>query len=371
MVAVLTLGKTRRWTQPVRTPTVIRFTPTAGVRSGTRAVSDFHVTRGASLIIARTCLKNPGGRSPIAFGRSATALERVKKSRTTQKPRNPQREMPRVFLRVLRVLRSTSYFFTGSLAEREDTGGRITLERHREDLLLRRLLAREDADDGAAVHDGDAVAHAEDLWQLGRDHQNRNAALGERLHDGVNLGFRADVHALRRLVQHQDRRMNRQPSRQRHLLLIPARQRTDVAGDRRRFDAQLTHVLLRRFAFSPRVDEASRRHAVQVREARVLGDGHLEDDAMLTAIFKDVADTERDGVCRRSDSRTRAVDEDFPAIDRSEPEDGLGELGAPRTDQTCKAQDLAASHVQRDVVETRVAAAQMAHVERDRPEQNR
>src|SRR5712691_13136364 len=46
--------------------------------------------------------------------RSAKALERVKQSRTTQKPRNPQREMPKVFLRVLRVLRSASYFFTDS-----------------------------------------------------------------------------------------------------------------------------------------------------------------------------------------------------------------------------------------------------------------
>src|SRR2546425_613644 len=47
-----------------------------------------------------------------------SAIERVKKSRTTQKPRNPQRKMLKVLLRVLRVLRSTSYFFTSSLAER-------------------------------------------------------------------------------------------------------------------------------------------------------------------------------------------------------------------------------------------------------------
>ncbi|OLC40221.1 MAG: hypothetical protein AUH43_26765 [Acidobacteria bacterium 13_1_40CM_65_14] len=57
---------------------------------------------------------------PSSYDRSrrARALERVKESRTTQKPRNPQRKMLEVFLRVLRVLRSTSYFFTRSLAER-------------------------------------------------------------------------------------------------------------------------------------------------------------------------------------------------------------------------------------------------------------
>jgi len=48
----------------------------------------------------------------------AKAFERVNKSRTTQKPRNPQKKILKVFLRVLRVLRSTSCFFTTSLAER-------------------------------------------------------------------------------------------------------------------------------------------------------------------------------------------------------------------------------------------------------------
>ena len=43
----------------------------------------------------------------------------LKKPRTTQRPRNPQRRMPRVFLGVLRVRRSTSYSFTGS------EGGRL------------------------------------------------------------------------------------------------------------------------------------------------------------------------------------------------------------------------------------------------------
>jgi len=45
-------------------------------------------------------------------------LARVKKSRTTQKPRNSQRKMLKVFLRVLRVLRSTLYFFSFSRASR-------------------------------------------------------------------------------------------------------------------------------------------------------------------------------------------------------------------------------------------------------------
>src|SRR5207247_3846744 len=59
-------------------------------------------------------------------GPSAKASEPVKESRTTQKPRNPQRKMRKVFLRVLRILRSTSYFFTGSSAERQPVGFRTS-----------------------------------------------------------------------------------------------------------------------------------------------------------------------------------------------------------------------------------------------------
>jgi len=51
----------------------------------------------------------------LTFGR-ARSLDRLRKSRTTQKPRNPQRKVLNVFLRVLRVLRSTSYFFTQALS---------------------------------------------------------------------------------------------------------------------------------------------------------------------------------------------------------------------------------------------------------------
>ena len=79
------------------------------------------------------------------------------------------------------------------------------------------------------VHHGDAIAHAEDLRQLGRDHDDRHAALGKLLHQLVDFRLRSDVDALRRLVENQERRLRRQPARQRHLLLIAARQRSDLA----------------------------------------------------------------------------------------------------------------------------------------------
>ena len=52
-MASFTRGNTSRCTQPVSRPTVRRVVPTAGVRSGTFAKSDRHVTVGASDSIAR------------------------------------------------------------------------------------------------------------------------------------------------------------------------------------------------------------------------------------------------------------------------------------------------------------------------------
>ncbi len=93
-------------------------------------------------------------------------------------------------------------------------------------------------DDGAAVHDGDPVAHAEDLGQLGRDHQDRQALGGQLAHQSVDLGLGADVDALRRLVEDQQARARGQPPRQRDLLLVAAREVADRGVEVGRLDPQ-------------------------------------------------------------------------------------------------------------------------------------
>src|SRR5439155_14485603 len=65
--------------------------------------------------------------------------ERAQKPRATQKPRSPQRKVFWVFLRVLRVLRSTSYFFTDSLAERDPPALARSFSRARPTSGARRL----------------------------------------------------------------------------------------------------------------------------------------------------------------------------------------------------------------------------------------
>ena len=69
-----------------------------------------------------------------------------------------------------------------------------------------------------------AIAHAEDFGQLGRDHQDRQAAGGQIAHQAMDFGFRADVDALRGLVQNQEFRIRGQPARDGDFLLVAAGQ---------------------------------------------------------------------------------------------------------------------------------------------------
>ena len=60
------------------------------------------------------------------------------------------------------------------------------------------------AGDAAVAHHEDAVAHADQLGQLGRDHQDRHAVAREPAHEVVDAGLGADVDAAGRLVEDQD-----------------------------------------------------------------------------------------------------------------------------------------------------------------------
>jgi hypothetical protein len=75
-------------------------------------LADVRVRRGemAPVEARLTGARQSNQDDAFEHARCRSAKERVKKSRTTQKPLNPQRNMLEVFLRVLRVLRSTSVF---------------------------------------------------------------------------------------------------------------------------------------------------------------------------------------------------------------------------------------------------------------------
>ena len=63
--------------------------------------------------------------------------------------------------------------------------------------------------DPALAHHEDAVAHAEDLRQLGGDHEDGRALRGQPVHELVDLDLGADVDAPRRLVEDEHVRVGR------------------------------------------------------------------------------------------------------------------------------------------------------------------
>ena len=91
------------------------------------------------------------------------------------------------------------------------------------------------------AHDEHAVAHAEDLGQLGGDEQDRQALRGEVRDRPVDVGLRADVDAVRRLVEDQDPRLGGKPLREHDLLLVAAREAAHDLRRRGRLDPQLLH----------------------------------------------------------------------------------------------------------------------------------
>src|SRR6185437_11808090 len=87
-----------------------------------------------------------------------------------------------------------------------------------QNVVLGKVLALEETAHPAFMHDGDAIADADDLFHVARNHQDRDAGIGERAHDLVDLGLRADVDAASGLIEDDHLRTHGQPFPQHHLL---------------------------------------------------------------------------------------------------------------------------------------------------------
>jgi len=249
--------------------------------------------------------------------------------------------------------------------------GRRRAEREREDARLIGFVARENAGDCAGVHHGDAVAHAEDFGHLGRDHDNRHAALGQIDHEAVDLGFGADIDALSGLVEDENGGRDVEPAGERDLLLIAAGERAGLGVDRRGFDLEAIDVDGGDVIFGSGVDEAAGADRRERGHGDVGADGHLEDDAVLAAILGDVADSEADGVSGSRDADRRAVEEDFAAIGGSDAEEGLCEFGASGADEAGDAEDFAAADGEGNIVEAGGGAGEIARFEDRLPDGDR
>ena len=95
--------------------------------------------------------------------------------------------------------------------------------REHDDRVFVHRFARHFADNAAVPHDDDAVADADQLGHLRRDHDHRPALRRERGDEAIDLLLGADVDSARRLVDDDDARIELHHFREQQLLLVAAR----------------------------------------------------------------------------------------------------------------------------------------------------
>jgi hypothetical protein len=79
----------------------------------------------------------------------------------------------------------------------------VVRDSYRHHVLLGRA-ARQLAGDVALSHDDNAIADANDLGEIGGNHQGRATSFGKVAHDFVDRCFRGDVYSARRFAEHEN-----------------------------------------------------------------------------------------------------------------------------------------------------------------------
>ena len=221
------------------------------------------------------------------------------------------------------------------------------------DLLLRRLGPVELADEGASVHDTDAVADPEQLRHFRRYHNDGLAGIGQVVDDAVNLIFGADVDTTGRLVQDEDVRIGEQPFRQHHLLLVAARQVPGGLIDVGTADPHAVAVIAGDPQLLDVVDDAAGCDTVEVGKRDVLADVVGQQQAELLAVLGDIGKAGVDGPAYGRKIDLASV-QHGAAGDPAAPgtaEQAHGKLGTPGAHQACDADDLAAADVKVDILD--------------------
>ena len=136
------------------------------------------------------------------------------------------------------------------VGDRRHQCARVRVTRSLDDLGGGRVL-----DDPPGVHDDDAVGHARHDREVVRDVDHRHALLvAEAVELAEDAILREHVEAGRGLVEHGDRRLAHARHRDRHALLLPARELMRIAADEARVRSELDALERRvqRLGASPR-----------------------------------------------------------------------------------------------------------------------
>src|SRR3990167_5954499 len=225
--------------------------------------------------------------------------------------------------------------------------------RQRADLLGRRLAPLKRPYRPAFPHDQDAVAHAEEFRQIRRHHHDAFAGFLHPVHDPVNLGLGAHIHAAGRLVEKKHGGVAHEPPREQYLLLRAAAQRPGGLKLRRRLDLEVPDERPDLTDLPDAVHHTALDETVQRDDGHVELHGGFEKQAENLAVLRAQPQPARDRVVRRTDRRCLTADHNFPRIVlRTEsPENPSQEFRPAAAHEAVHAEDLALAHAEGNILD--------------------
>ncbi len=193
------------------------------------------------------------------------------------------------------------------------------------------------------MHDQDAVAHPDQLGQVGRDHDDADTRGGKLTQLPVDLGPGAHIHSAGRLIKDDHLRVDAHPHCHQAFLLVAARQVEHFFLDRRGLDVICADTSARQSGRSAGGSGNRSRCVKRRREGAItiLAQRHPRKRPKTFAVFGQVGDALLNGILRAVDLERVSVQVDLAAVFAVDPEDRPPDLRPPGADQASKPKDLA------------------------------
>ena len=178
---------------------------------------------------------------------------------------------------------------------------------HLHQTVLVEAAVGDHAVDAAVADDGETAAEREQLVELRRDDDDRDAVGRELAQQRVDFLLGADIDAARRLVADEHFRLRQDGAREDDLLLVAAAQARDRRAERRGDQAQLAQDLAGGALFAAARDDAEGREGLERGGGRVVGDRERGEDAVALAVLGQIDDAPLErGSARRPERPRRA-----------------------------------------------------------------
>ena len=192
------------------------------------------------------------------------------------------------------------------------------------------------------------VAHAQHLGDLGRNEDQRQAALAQRQHQLHDLLLGRHIDAARRFIQDEQVWFGRQPAGQDGLLLVAAGELADGGLGVGGLDAQRQDVLLgQRLLLAPGNEAQDAAFGLQ-RQHDVLAHRQLGDDGLGLALFRAIGHVGPHGIAWGCEVQRAALQHEAAGVIAVGAEEQAGGFGAARAQQAGQAQHFPRPHLQAD-----------------------